>query len=119
MLAYSGAQPVACSRHYAEGVSKNEPVEIDNRLGTAGDSPVIEVLSDGTKVKRRKLRMRACNELNAKGKLCAGHLKRWYRPTGEAAARFGLAAELYRCEHCRTVYLPNPDEAPRTRTLAW
>jgi hypothetical protein len=35
-------------------------------------------LSDGTKVKQRVLRQRACNEKNDKGKLCAGHLKRWY-----------------------------------------
>ncbi len=95
-----------------------QPSSAEQRLGTSGESPVLEVLADGTKVKRRKVRMRACNELNAKGKLCAGHLKRWYQPTGDAATRFG-EAELYRCEHCRTVYLPNPEETPRTRTLAW
>ena len=39
---------------------------------------VLFTLGDGTKVKQRLPRMRACNERNAKGKLCAGHLKRWY-----------------------------------------
>src|ERR1039458_9117160 len=41
-------------------------------------APVAELvatLSDGTKVKRRIPRMRACSEKDAKGKLCAGHLK--------------------------------------------
>jgi hypothetical protein len=80
---------------------------------------ILEVLPSGTKVKRRLLRMRACNERNAKGKLCAGHLKRWYPESGEARERWGRNAELYRCERCRTIYLPNPAEAPRTGTLAW
>jgi len=101
-----------------ESVSDTER-EIEKRMAAAGDSPVLEVLADGTKVKHRKLRMRACNELNAKGKLCAGHLKRWYQPTGETVVKFAANTELYRCERCHTVYLPHPDEAPRTRTLAW
>ena len=41
---------------------------------------LVTTLSNGTKVKRRLLRMRACNERNAKGKTCSGHLKRWYLP---------------------------------------
>lgn len=110
-------------KHYAESVSGSHNSkglgEGAERLGAAGESTVLETLADGTKVKRRKLRMRACNELNAKGKLCAGHLKRWYQPTGEAAVRFGAKIELYRCERCHTVYLPHPDETPRTGTLAW
>src|SRR5689334_5604830 len=80
---------------------------------------ILFLVSDGTKVKRRLLRMRACNELNAKGKLCAGHLKRWYRLTPAALEKFGTDAELYRCERCHTIYLPNPGEPPRTGTLAW
>jgi hypothetical protein len=80
---------------------------------------VVATLGDGTKVKRRLLRMRACNEKDAKGKLCAGHLKRWYFFGEEIARRFGKDAEIYRCEHCKTLYLPNPDEEPRTGTLAW
>ncbi len=80
---------------------------------------LVDTLSDGTKVKRRLPRMRACNEKDAKGKICAGHLKRWYFFGEEVKQKFGADAEIYRCEHCKTLYLPNPDEAPRTRTLAY
>jgi hypothetical protein len=83
------------------------------------DPLLVETLSDGTKVKRRMLRMRACNEKDAKGKLCAGHLKRWYFFGETVAAKFGRNAEIYRCENCRTLYLPNPDETPRSGTLAY
>ena len=76
-------------------------------------------LSDGTKVKRRLLRMRACNEKDQKGKLCAGHLKRWYFFGDEVKRRFGGDAEIYRCERCKTLYLPNPEEQPRSEILCW
>ena len=79
----------------------------------------VGTLSDGTKVKQRAPRMRACNEKDAKGKLCAGHLKRWYFFGDELQRQYGANAEIYRCEKCHTVYLPNPEEAPRTGTLAW
>jgi hypothetical protein len=78
---------------------------------------LVATLSDGTKVKRRFPRMRACNEKDEKGKLCAGHLKRWYFFGDELKQQFG--AEIYRCEHCRTLYLPSPEEEPRTGTLAY
>lgn len=83
------------------------------------ESEVVATLADGTKVKRRLLRMRCCNEKDDKGKLCAGHLKRWYFFGEEIAKQFGANAEIYRCEHCKTLYLPNPDEEPRSGTLAW
>ncbi len=70
-------------------------------------------------IKTRLLRQRACNEKNEKGKICAGHLKRWYLYGEEVAKQFGAEAELYRCEKCKTIYLPNPEETPRTPTLAW
>lgn len=79
----------------------------------------VATLSDGTKVKMRLLRQRACNEKDGKGKLCAGHLKRWYFFGEEVRRKFGAEAEIYRCEHCRTLYLPNPAEEPRTGTLAF
>ena len=79
----------------------------------------LEKLSDGTKVKRRLLRMRACNERDEKGKLCAGHLKRWYFFGEEVKEKFGSGAEVYRCERCRTLYLPNPEESPRSGTLSY
>lgn len=80
---------------------------------------MIDTLSDGTKVKRRMARMRACTERNAKGKMCAGHLKRWYFFDGEAKEKFGPKAEVYRCERCHTIYLPNVEEGTRTGTLSW
>ncbi|MCU0227290.1 MAG: hypothetical protein MUF01_06585 [Bryobacterales bacterium] len=82
------------------------------------DPHLVCTLADGTKVKRRVLRMRACSEKDAKGKLCAGHLKRWFRFGPELAQRFGQDAEIYRCEKCRTIYLPHPED-PRTGSLSF
>jgi hypothetical protein len=83
------------------------------------ESRLVTTLPDGTKVKQRAPRMRACNEKNEKGKLCAGHLKRWYFFGDNIKKLYGEEAEIYRCEKCRTIYLPNAQEAPRTGTLAW
>jgi hypothetical protein len=76
-------------------------------------------MSDGTKIRRRAPRMRACSLKNDKGKLCAGHLKRWYFFPPEVAERFGADAELYRCERCLTIYLPNEQEPSRSGTLRY
>ncbi len=69
---------------------------------------LVATLEDGTRVKRRIPRMRACDEKDEKGKLCAGHLKRWYYGGPELMARFG--DEIYRCARCKTLYLPNLSE---------
>jgi hypothetical protein len=82
-------------------------------------APVLDTLSDGTKIKQRMPRMRACDERDEKNKICAGHLKRWYFLTEEVARKYGKDAEIYRCEHCKTLYLPNPNETPRSGTLAY
>src|SRR5437763_17042901 len=70
------------------------------------------------KIKVKKPGQRACNEKDAKGKLCAGHLKRWFyaddvkeRACGDVEKALGPKAELYRCEHCKTLYLPNDEDA--------
>ena len=76
-------------------------------------------LGDGTKIMIRAPRMRACGRKDEKGKLCAGHLKRWYFYGEELKAKFGAEAELYRCEKCKTIYLPNSEETPRTGTLCY
>lgn len=76
---------------------------------------LVTTLPGGLKVKRRLLRMRACDEQNDKDKFCLGHVKRWAKPDGELVARFG--DELYRCERCHTIYLPNLEEIPNTRVL--
>ncbi len=78
------------------------------------------------KVKSKKHLQRACNEKDEKGKLCGGHLKRFYytvdiveQECGDIEQAWGKNAEVYRCEHCKTLYLPNPEEQPRTRTLSF
>ena len=77
-------------------------------------------LTDGTVVKRRMVRQRACDEpTGKKGKICAGHLKRWYGYGEELVARFGRDPEIYRCERCQILYLPNEGEIARTGTLAF
>lgn len=79
----------------------------------------VGVLSDGTKIMRRAPRIRSCGLKDAKDKLCAGHLKRWYFFGEELKAKFGAEAELYRCEKCKAVYLPNEEEEPRSGTLSY
>lgn len=76
------------------------------------------------KVKYKKPLQRACNEPNEKGKLCGGHLKRWFyladvleQTCGDVRQTFGDQMEIYRCEHCKTLYLPGPEE-PRGRNVA-
>lgn len=67
------------------------------------------------KVKLKKPLQRSCNEKDEKGKLCGGHLKRWFymadiveQSCGDVERAWGRNAEVYRCEYCRTLYLPNP-----------
>ena len=65
-------------------------------------------------MKPKKATQRACDEKDAKGKLCCDHLKRWYDYPKEIEALVGKKAEVYRCEferrstnqialRCRTV----------------
>lgn len=77
-------------------------------------SPIVATLASGQKVKQRILRMRACNEKDEKGAPCCGHLKRWYGFGDEVIEKFGPESEIYRCERCKTLYLPNPEEASRS-----
>jgi len=70
------------------------------------------------KVKVKKSGQRACNEKDDKGKFCGGHLKRWFyvtdvteRACGDVEKAWGCDAEVYRCEYCKTLYLPNPQDA--------
>jgi hypothetical protein len=67
------------------------------------------------KVKIKKVGQRSCNEKDAKGKFCGGHLKRWFymtdlveRECGDVEKAFGANAEIYRCENCKALYLPTP-----------
>ena len=90
---------------------------------TAPPSPEVPQLPHH-KVKVKKPLQRACNEKDAKGKFCGGHLKRWFyladvveQKCGDVKEAYGADAELYRCEHCKTVYLPSPED-PRGINVA-
>jgi hypothetical protein len=80
----------------------------------AGDAAPAEV-----KVKIRKPKQRSCNEKDPKGKLCAGHLKRWYDYPKEFESKIGKDAEIYRCEFCKTLYKPDPEQMPHSFTLRY
>src|ERR1700678_2000948 len=73
----------------------------------------------GPKIKSKKPTMRACDEKDAKGKLCCGHLKRWYDYPKEIEALVGKKAEIYRCEFCQTIYKPGHTKAPRSYTIRY
>ena len=70
------------------------------------------------KVKVRAPRQRSCDEKDAKGKLCCGHLKRYFDYPKEIAALVGgPMVEVYRCEFCKTLYKPNMAEMSQSYTL--
>ncbi len=69
------------------------------------------------KVRVKKLHQRSCNLKDEKNKICGGHLKRWFyasdsieQECGDIAKSWGPDREVYRCEYCKTLYLPNPEE---------
>jgi hypothetical protein len=92
-------------------------------ISVASSEPVATRATDvpqlpNHKVKLKKPGQRACNEKNDKGKFCGGHLKRWFytadvleQECGCAEKAWGVDREVYRCEFCQTLYLPNPDDA--------
>ena len=80
-------------------------------------APPAEAAPPAIKIKVRKPKQRACDEKDAKGKLCAGHLKRWYDYPKEVEAVIGKGAEIYRCEFCKTLYKPDPKQMPQSFTL--
>ncbi|HWR34807.1 MAG TPA: hypothetical protein VN622_02915 [Clostridia bacterium] len=76
------------------------------------------------KVKTKKPAQRACNQKDEKGKICGGHLKRWFyaadtveKACGDIEKTYGKNAEIYRCENCKVLYLPNPEE-PKASNVA-
>jgi hypothetical protein len=81
--------------------------------------PAAEAPPPEQKIKVRKPRQRSCDEKDAKGKLCAGHLKRWYDYPKEVEAKIGKDTEIYRCEFCKTLYKPDPKQMPHSYTLRY
>src|ERR1700736_6521517 len=71
------------------------------------------------KVKPKKSTQRACDEKDAKGKLCCGHLKRWYDYPKEIEALVGAKTEVYRCEFCKTLYTPDRSQPPHSYTVRY
>src|ERR1700719_540233 len=71
------------------------------------------------KIKPKKVTQRACDEKDEKGKLCCGHLKRWYDYPKEIEALVGKQAEIYRCEFCQTIYKPDLFKTPHSYTLRY
>ena len=71
------------------------------------------------KIKVKKATQRACDEKDAKGKVCCGHLKRWYDYPKEIEALIGKRAEIYRCEFCKTLYKPDLSQPPHSYTLRY
>jgi hypothetical protein len=86
----------------------------------AAATPVaVDTAQAEVKLKVRKPKQRSCDEKDAKGKLCAGHLKRWYDFPKDVQARIGKGAEIYRCEFCKTLYKPDPKQLPHSFTLRY
>jgi hypothetical protein len=61
-------------------------------------------------IKEKKPGQRACDERDAKGELCVGHLKRWFTPDEETLKQVGMGVAIYRCERCHTLYRPAPTD---------
>jgi len=68
------------------------------------------VSREALRIKMKQPGQRACDEKDEKGKLCVGHLKRWYTPEAEILKELGNDAEIYRCERCHTLYRPAPGD---------
>jgi hypothetical protein len=80
---------------------------------------VEEAAPAAPKVKAKTRTQRACDEKDAKNKLCCGHLKRWYDYPKEIEALVGAKAEIYRCEFCKTLYKPDKSAPPHSYTLRY
>jgi hypothetical protein len=97
-------------------IEENKHVTEENpELVPANEAPEKAAL----KIKVRKPKQRACDERNEKGKLCAGHLKRWYDLPPEVEAIVGKGAEIYRCEFCKALFHPDPKQLPNSYTLRY
>ncbi|HET9402244.1 MAG TPA: hypothetical protein VFO34_14975 [Candidatus Acidoferrales bacterium] len=105
----AGATPAPPANPAAATPAKPDPPAAAAATASAEAKP--------PKVKIRKPKQRACDEKDDKGKLCCGHLKRFYDLPPEIEALVGHHAEVYRCEFCKTIYKPNLGEMPHSYTL--
>jgi hypothetical protein len=67
-------------------------------------------------IKEKKPGQRACDEKDAKGEFCLGHLKVWpqKRWPAEVLAQVGPREVLYRCERCGALYRPSSEDRSST-----
>jgi hypothetical protein len=98
----------------ADANGSTAPAEVAN----ATQPPAVDVASP-PKIRAKKTTQRACDEKDGKGKLCCGHLKRWYDYPKEIVAIVGENAEIYRCEFCKTLYKPDSSRPPHSYTLRY
>jgi hypothetical protein len=87
---------------------------------TTAATPVVAPEVPATpRIKEKRPTQRSCDQKNEKGKLCCGHLKRWYGYPPEIEKMIGRKAEIYRCEFCQTLYKPDLAEMPHSYTLRY
>jgi hypothetical protein len=103
------------------GSAPSAPAPPSAPAATAAATAVVAEPSapEAPKVKPKKSTQRACDEKDAKGKLCCGHLKRWYDYPKEIEALVGGKVEVYRCEFCKTLYTPDRSQPPHSYTLRY
>jgi hypothetical protein len=102
-----------------EAATTPAPSSIPAAAPSAATTPVAAAAAPQQtkhKIKTRKPKQRACDEKDEKGKLCGGHLKRWYDYPKDVEALIGKKAEIYRCEFCKTLYKPDLSELPHSYT---
>jgi len=100
----------------ATSAAPSSPAPPTAAAATAVAEPAVP---ETPKVKPKKATQRACDEKDAKGKLCCGHLKRFYDYPKEIEALVGAKAEVYRCEFCKTLYTPDRSQPPHSYTLRY
>ena len=104
----------------ADPVPAAEPAATPAAAPAATAAAVAPAEPAEPKLKVRKHKQRSCDEKDAKGKLCAGHLKRYYDfPKDIAKLVGGPQVEIYRCEFCKTLYRPDPDQLSHSFTLRY
>jgi hypothetical protein len=100
-------------------LGEQEEMMADPAAPESDASAATPEVSAAARIKEKRPTQRACDEKNEKGKLCCGHLKRWYDYPPEIGKLIGKKAEIYRCEFCQTLYKPDLAEMPHSYTLRY
>ena len=119
------APPAAAASSAPPAAPATKPTAATSAPASAPAAPTSPAVATETeapappKIKSKKATQRACDEKDAKSKLCCGHLKRWYDYPKEIEAIVGKKAEIYRCEFCQTIYKPDRSKTPHSYTLRY